>query len=134
MPSLTISVLGTPQPQGSKSGFVNPRTGRVVMVEAVKGMKPWREQVTAALKEVPWVMPDKDEAVTLEVSLVFERPKTAKRPHMTTKPDADKCLRLISDAATLAGIVADDSSFTRMVVVKSYGSPARADITIRTGE
>lgn len=108
------------------------------MVEAVKGMKPWREKVTAALineaARTGWVKPGKDTPIMVQVVLYFDKPKTAKRSYMTVKPDADKCLRLINDAIVLATLIPDDSQINCAVVEKVYGSPARAIIEITKGD
>lgn len=48
MTSLTINVVGTPAPQGSKKGFVV--NGRVVMTESSKKVKPWRQDVVSAVE------------------------------------------------------------------------------------
>lgn len=51
MTSLTINVVGTPAPQGSKKGFYNQKVGRVQMVESSKKVAPWRQDVVAAIEQ-----------------------------------------------------------------------------------
>ena len=46
-PTLTIHVVGLPAPQGSKRAFVVK--GRAVMTESSSKVKPWRQDVTAAV-------------------------------------------------------------------------------------
>jgi len=49
MREIRFTAFGKPLPQGSKNAF---KTGnRVVLVEASKGLKPWRSVVALAAKE-----------------------------------------------------------------------------------
>lgn len=91
---IQFTVFGTPQPQGSKNAY--HRNGRTVVVEAVKGSKPWRSLVTLAAKQAKMeamIGEVYEGAVRVECVFYFERGKTVKREHMTTKPDSDKLAR-----------------------------------------
>jgi Holliday junction resolvase RusA-like endonuclease len=48
MNALTVNVIGTPAPQGSKRAFVV--NGCAVMTESSKKVKPWRQDVAAAVQ------------------------------------------------------------------------------------
>ena len=47
---LTFNVAGTPAPQGSKRAFVV--NGRPVMTESSSKVKPWRQDVTATIRDL----------------------------------------------------------------------------------
>ena len=132
---LQFTVHGTPKPQGSKNGYV--RGGRVVMVEAVAGLKEWRNQITTVARQEAtqqnWVMPDKDTPITITACFYLPKGTTVKRDYPTTKPDGDKTLRAVCDAITATkNIWHDDSQAVDMVTQKRYGEP-RVEITIREG-
>lgn len=107
-PHLLVTVFGLPAPQGSKR-----HVGRGVMVESSKAVKPWREAVKAAARDVvgpEWVPLDEP----LAVSIVFTMPKPASAPKrrrtwpMRT-PDLSKLIRSTEDALTDGGIWWDDA-------------------------
>ena len=126
---LAFTVYGKPEPQGSTRAFVVK--GRPVITSANKGLKAWRQQVSAAALAA--VVAGTEfitlEPVSVAVDFYFDRPKSVKRAAMTVRPDVDKILRGTFDSLT--GIVfADDSQVVKCVATKQYGSPARAEISI----
>jgi Holliday junction resolvase RusA-like endonuclease len=128
--SLSLTVLGKPQQQGSKTAYVVK--GRAVMTEANKNLMPWRKQaiaeIQAAIKEQGWEKPT-TEGITLTVAFYFDRPKTVKRNEMTVKPDTDHLIRAVGDALTQAHAIPDDSQITTITASKHYGE-ARTEITL----
>lgn len=113
-PNLTITVCGSPAPQGSKR-----HVGKGVMVESSKAAKPWREDVkNAALNAIDNAKRRECWAATLDgplaVSMTFTikkptgAPKT-KRTWPDRKPDISKLARATEDALTDAGVWADDA-------------------------
>jgi Holliday junction resolvase RusA-like endonuclease len=144
MTTLTIDVTGTPAPQGSKRAFVV--NGRAVMTESSKKVKPWRQDVVAAvhntLAETDWTTP----AHAVEVSLCFYMPRpayhfrTGKHAHelkpnapayVDKKPDSDKLARSTLDALTTSAVIKDDAQVARLVIEKRYANgPTGARITI----
>lgn len=144
--TLTIDVTGTPAPQGSHRGFVNPRNGRVIITQDSKKTKPWRQDVVAAvhnaLAETDWTIP----VHAVEVAIVFRMPRpgyhfrTGKRANelkpnapvfVDKKPDADKLTRSTLDALTTAAAIKDDAQVARLVVEKRYADgPTGARITV----
>ena len=141
-PEIKFTAYGVPQPGGSKKGFVNPRNGRVIIVEDAKRNKSWRESVLqAALPHAP--KSPLTGPLSVVVTFCMPRPKnhyrTGKNSHLlrpdapewhTKKPDATKLWRSTEDALT--GIIwADDSQIARQAIVKTYtaGTPC-AIITI----
>ncbi len=111
--SITIVVYGNPAPQGSKK-FVGlaKSTGRGILVESSKRVKPWRQDVKAAALEA------RNGAASLDgplvVRMVFTLPKPASAPkkrktYAMRKPDLSKLARSTEDALTDAGVIADDA-------------------------
>lgn len=111
--SLTIIVYGSPAPQGSKKFVgVAKSTGRGILVESSKKVKPWREDVKAA------GLLARNGAAPLDgplrVRMVFTLPKPASAPkkrrtYPDRKPDLSKLLRSTEDALVDAGVIADDA-------------------------
>ena len=157
---VTITVYGTPTPQGSKSGFAIKKdgqyTGRVAMVEgsnkseaARQRMKDWRADVRQAAAAV---MRDLQASVLLDpgfpldgplaVTVLFTvaRPASApkrKRTWPCKRPDLDKYLRSVFDSLTSSGVFRDDAQIVQLTAAKDYpgdagmlGAPG-AVITIR---
>jgi Holliday junction resolvase RusA-like endonuclease len=146
MSELAFTVLGRPQPAGSKRAFRHRHANRIVVVDDAKGSRPWKQQVAGAAAAAK---PD-DELLAgpLVVELVFvlARPKghygtgrnattvragAPARP--ITKPDVDKLSRAVMDACT--GVVwRDDAQVVDKRARKAYGSPERCEIRIATAE
>ncbi len=149
-PVLTIRVLGTPAPQGSKSAFRNKYTGRIQQVESSKKVKPWREAVKQAAADAimasAWERAEGP--VELHIVFVFARPKshfrTGRNAHLlrddaphwrASTPDISKTVRATEDALTDAGVWRDDGQVVHVTALKVYegrvnGLPG-AHITIR---
>jgi len=135
---LTIRVVGTPAPQGSKRAFVNKQTGRAQVVESSKKVKPWREAVKyAALEERR--RPGRpahetiDGPVELTISFLLPRPKghygTGRNAGLVkesaparpaVKPDLDKLVRSTCDALKEAGVYADDNRVVTLSATKNF--------------
>lgn len=129
MNRVTFFVAGTPIPQGSKTAYVVK--GRAVIADANRAkLKPWRAEV-ARVAEATWG--DRAPlagAVRVEAVFVFERPKSARRPHPSVKPDADKLTRALLDGVTDAGCWADDSQVTQLDIEKVYGTAPGVHVSI----
>jgi Holliday junction resolvase RusA-like endonuclease len=126
-PAITITVYGQPAPQGSKKPIGNNR-----MIEQVKGVKPWRQDVktaglaameaghigSTAIHRLPFDGP-------LVAEMVFTvRDKPASKPtwwpstrrwsrllwwRPAGAPDLSKLARSTEDALTQAGVWKDDA-------------------------
>jgi len=110
--SITITVYGTPGPQGSKRHVGNGR-----MVESRAKVKPWREAVIWAARGVGGKIPG---PVGVDITFTLPKPKSApktKRTWPDRKPDIDKLVRSTFDALTSAGAIEDDA---RVVNVSAY--------------
>lgn len=138
--SVSLTVLGRPQPAGSKRAFQNKHTGRVQVVDASKGSRPWKQQVAGeASSQAPEML---DGPLRLDVTFVLARPKghfgsgrnaaeikPSAPPYPATRPDTTKLLRAVEDALT--GIVwRDDAQVVEQAARKVYGAPERCEITV----
>jgi Holliday junction resolvase RusA-like endonuclease len=155
-PVLDIHVTGIPQPQGSKKGFVNPRSGRAIIVDDnKKTLRTWRDDVKAGAQEAILAREGTGDCfamlggpVGLDITFLMPRPKghygtgrnagvlkdsAPKRP--TTKPDIDKLMRSTLDALRDVGVYVDDSQVVTLTGRKVYanGAPG-AHIHIFTGD
>jgi Holliday junction resolvase RusA-like endonuclease len=126
---MRFTVYGKPQPAGSKRGFVNKKTGKVIITDDAKGSRPWKQEVAgvAAMamgKRQPWNLP-----LELNVEFFVARPKShfnskgelrPKAPEFpAVRPDATKLLRAVEDALT--GVVwRDDAQVVTQEVAKRY--------------
>jgi Holliday junction resolvase RusA-like endonuclease len=125
-----FTVLGKPQPAGSKSAYLNPKTGKINVSDSNKKSRPWKQQVAGAAAdqvEEVWTGP-----LALTVAFYVARPKghyrTGRNADLlrdsapvwpTTKPDTTKLLRAVEDA--LIGVLyRDDAQVVRQVVSKHY--------------
>jgi len=145
MKPLTLTVHGTPAPQGSKR-----HVGNGVMVESSKRVKPWREAVKHAALDALRVGPEDEQGMAerigfpfgtapVEVSIAFALPRprshyrTGKNAHLLrddapehvgTRPDLDKLIRSTLDALGEAGVWRDDCQVASLIAVKNYTSNA----------
>lgn len=121
---MIIIVHGDPAPQGSKK-FVGlaKSTGRGILVESSKRVKPWRQDVVKAAREAMTGFTTLDGA--LVVKMVFTLPKPASAPKRrrtwpNKKPDVSKLARSTEDALVTAGAISDDArivEYTRLAKV-----------------
>jgi Holliday junction resolvase RusA-like endonuclease len=144
---LHFTVIGEAKPGGSKKGFADPRSGRVVVVEDSKN-KPWKRAVASAGAEAREVARDAWPGLShapLAVAFTFYRPRPrshygtgrnalivkAHAPaHPTTRPDVLKLARAAEDALT--GVLwHDDSQIVHETLSKLWGEPERLEITVR---
>ena len=101
---LRLFVPGTPVQQGSKRHVGGGR-----MVEAAKGLQPWRQLIamaaSQAMREAGFTVVEPKVEVTVSATFVFKRlgnaPKREPgRTPMVAPPDIDKLLRAVLDALT----------------------------------
>lgn len=112
---ISLTVFGMPAPQGSKKFVGTTKTGRGLLAESSKKVKPWRQDVRAAAEEAREkygaLMPMDGPLI---VSMVFTLPKPASAPKKRRtwpdkKPDVSKLARSTEDALSDAGLWADDA-------------------------
>lgn len=135
---ISFFVPGIPAPGGSKKGFVNPKTGHVVIVDDAKYNKDWRKTVSAeAFAHLQSINITTPMRCPLRVNVCFclPRPKGHYRTgknvgllrrgspvYHTIRPDATKLWRSTEDALT--GIAwYDDAQIVSQRVRKTYTNP-----------
>jgi Holliday junction resolvase RusA-like endonuclease len=123
---IELVVYGSPAPQGSKKFVGTTKTGRGLLVESSKKVKPWRMDVKQAAE---MLRAELQSMATLDgplaVSMVFTLPKPASAPKRRRtwpdrKPDLSKLARSTEDAISDAGLWADDArvvEYTRLAKV-----------------
>jgi Holliday junction resolvase RusA-like endonuclease len=117
-PAITITVYGSPAPQGSKN-----HVGDGVMIESSKKVKPWRQDVKQAGLDVMGKAERLDGPLSVEMVFTL-RDKPASRPTWWPRsarwsrllwwrpagvPDLSKLLRSTEDALTDARVWRDDA-------------------------
>jgi Holliday junction resolvase RusA-like endonuclease len=135
---IAFTVHGRPAPAGSKRGFVNPRTKRVIITDDSKNSRPWKAQIADGAARA---MDGRDllgGGIVARFTFYVTRPKghygaRGLRPSAplfpTVKPDVLKLARAVEDA--LAGICyRDDAQIVGEVLVKRYGEPARVEVEL----
>ncbi|MEU7980515.1 RusA family crossover junction endodeoxyribonuclease [Micromonospora sp. NPDC049081] len=137
---IRIVAYGTPGPQGSKSFKGRSRTGKAIMVESSKKVKPWREAVEAAALQAVNALPRHlrdgfplDGPLAGRFVFTLRKPLSApkrRRTWPTTYPDTSKLLRSTEDALTKAGVWVDDArivDFDRLAKVFPGEDPEALD-------
>jgi Holliday junction resolvase RusA-like endonuclease len=114
-PDCILRVIGTPAPQGSKR-----HVGNGVMIESSRKVKPWREAVCYAARELSReTFPD---AVHVEMTFTLKKPASAGKKVLqpSKKPDLSKLIRSTEDALTDAGIWQDDARVVECIARKVF--------------
>jgi Holliday junction resolvase RusA-like endonuclease len=136
MSMLEFTVLGVPQPQGSK---VRGRFGGIH--DDNKQLPAWRDSVLVAARQAmedaphsyPLIRP-----LLVEVDFYFPRPRShygtgrnadtirkgAPGKYHAQKPDLDKLQRALGDALTMAGAIRDDCQIAGWNVRKMWSDHA----------
>lgn len=132
MTELSITVPGTPVPQGSKRIVSSRgRSGRAWMIDANDStLRPWRATVTAAaIAAIPpgWVPSGAFQVFT---QFHLARPKShygakgvlpsRSGAEHAQKPDLDKLCRAVLDSLTDAGVWRDDSQVYHLHATKLW--------------
>lgn len=130
MSGIWLRIEGKAEPAGSKRGFVNPKTGGVIITDANKKSKPWQQIVAAAAREAMDGRPPLEGPLELVASFYFVKPKSVKRDYPSVRPDTTKLLRGLEDALT--GIVwRDDAQVVQQHAFKSYADEAHVYVTVQ---
>ena len=127
--TIRLCVVGTPAPQGSKTGYYNPKTKHVAVVEGSSATgrqktKAWRQDVrTAAVDYAEAVSLTEPLEGPLAVRIAFVMPKPKSAPKYKTtpdkKPDLDKLVRATFDSLSKV-IYRDDAQVVDLHVSKRY--------------
>lgn len=141
---LSIDVTGTPAPQGSKTAFIDRRSGKARTKESSAGVRPWRDSVIACTLEIlnRYNISHLDDrwqpltgAIAVNVRFYTRRPKDhfgtgrntgVLKPsaplYCTTTPDVDKLVRSTLDGLTEAGVYRDDCLVTKLTAEHRYAN------------
>lgn len=129
---MRFTVLGEPIPQGSLKAFTPKGWTRPILTNDNKKTKPWRQQVAQmCLESMKGGSPaGRKVPMRLMVAFYFSKPKGIKNfAEKVTRPDLDKCVRLVLDSLT--GIAyEDDSQVIEIRADKHYGYPPRAEVLV----
>lgn len=126
-------VYGTPGPQGSKKFVGLSKSGKGLMIESSRKVKPWREEVELAAR-IAWgrQMP-MDGPLTVRMIFTLKKPAAApkrRRTYPHRLPDLSKLARSTEDAITTAGVWRDDSrvvEYSRLAKVYPGEDPEALD-------
>lgn len=137
---ITFDVIGLPAPQGSKTAFLNKRTGRPGMKESAgKGLVAWRDAVARRAKEIADEHGCLDGPLQLVVLFRFPMPSSRTKAERligcvwrTSTPDSSKVLRSLEDGLVDAGLIADDRLIVEHLIrkVEVYQSWSGATVSI----
>lgn len=129
MTDVTIVVLGTPAPQGSKRHVGGGR-----MVESSKKVAPWRQSVIYACQLADAATLNLTWPVRVDITFRLQRPKghyaasgmvkPSSPIYPAVKPDLDKLVRSTLDGLTDAGVFRDDSQVVELHARKAYATNA----------
>lgn len=130
---MTITVYGSPAPQGSKRFVGHAKNGRGILIESSKSVKPWREAVKCAAIEqtrppnydgiIGHGFTPLSGPIIAHMIFTLPKPKSAPKSRRTwpdRKPDLSKLVRSTEDALTDAGVWEDDARIVRCVASKVY--------------
>lgn len=114
---IQFKVEGLPCPQGSKSAFPTPRTGKAKIVDGTskegrRKHKQWRATVKKAAEGYLEINPMEPLDEPVRVVLLFTMPVVASdklRYRHHKKPDSDKLARSVLDSLVDAHMLFDDS-------------------------
>ncbi len=120
---MAFELDGNPVTQGSKKAFVNPKTGRPIIVEdRSRDLDLWRGRVTETASKLMRDRPLYREAMLIEMRFTLPRPQSLARRPMAlpvTNPDLDKLVRACGDALSKI-VYFDDKQTCDLIVSKRY--------------
>jgi Holliday junction resolvase RusA-like endonuclease len=143
--TLTITVIGKPQPQGSVKAFVPTHKGGapvrrpdgsivVNLTSDNPALKQWRDRVSDQALRAGALEPTPDVGFEVECTFFLERPKAhcgtgrnegvvkdGAPAYPVVRPDADKLLRAVLDALT-GRVWADDAQVVVATARKRYAA------------
>lgn len=122
---IEIIVYGEPAPQGSKKFVGLAKSGRGILIESSKKVKPWREAVKLAAIEAMGGAGAKRITGPVAIEMVFTvpKPKSAPKRKQTwpdKKPDLSKLVRAAEDSLCDAGVFEDDARIVHCLSGKCY--------------
>lgn len=131
---MKITVYGSPAPQGSKSFKGLAKSGRAILAESSKRVKPWRQDVKDAAEKARNGAAALDGPLIARMVFTLPKPKSApkrKRTWPDRKPDVSKLVRSTEDALKDAGVYTDDArivEFSRVAKVFPGEDPEALEV------
>lgn len=131
--TLRMVVYGSPAPQGSKKFVGTAKSGRGIMVESSKKVRPWRQDVKAAAQLVLEHAQAIEGPVRVRMVFTVRKPASApkrRRTYADRMPDLSKLARSTEDALSDAGVWEDDAriiEYTRLAKVFPGEDPEALD-------
>lgn len=138
---ISLTIPGRPISQGNPQAFTHGG------MAYPKSTRNHRNLAIHVLRDTWAPRPRIEGAVAVAVRFMFERPGTHYRPanskrptrelhpnapeHHIQKPDTDKLVRLLFDAATIAGVWADDCRVIQVAAVKTWAEWNGTELHIR---
>ena len=118
-PAVVVHVLGEPIPQGSMRAI-----GRGRMKSDNVRLQPWRDTVAWRVHEAMAGAPPLTGPLEVRATFVLPRPPSAPKRRWAPekKPDLDKLLRALLDAATAGGAWVDDAQVVAATARKVYAT------------
>jgi crossover junction endodeoxyribonuclease RusA len=130
----SFEVHGSPVPQGSKRGIVNP-SGKISMIESAgEKLGTWRQDVIGEARKALNGEGPIEGPVVLHVTFFLRTPQKPKFPLPIVRPDLDKLERALLDALQAAGMFRDDSQVVSKVGKKRYAYNSTPRVHIAVGE
>ena len=131
---MRITVYGVPAPQGSKSPKGTSKSGKIILVESSKAVKPWRESIVWACRQQMPYTPIEG-PVAIDVTFCFQRPKHQPKKlrqtcYCITRPDVDKIERSLLDSLRIAGVYRDDSQVVTVNKAKVYAGSTLSPLDV----
>jgi Holliday junction resolvase RusA-like endonuclease len=138
---IAFTVIGKPEPAGSKRAFPHP-SGRIMVVDANKKTKPWQSAVAHSGAEAMHGREPFNGPLSVQMVFYQTRPRghygsgrnsRALRPgaplYPAGRPDVLKLARGAEDALTGVCWI-DDARIVEEHLYKRYGSPPRVEVEI----
>lgn len=126
----TFTVYGHPATKGSTVSFLG-EDGRIITRADCKTLAAWSQTVAWAARAERVKCIHRPLGVSLALTFMFQRPKTApEREAHTVKPDVDKLIRAILDSLSNGIGYDDDSQVVSIHAAKQYGAETLTTIRI----
>lgn len=133
MPEFKTEIQHRVRPQGSKTPYRHRTTGRIILVEANKGLKESRAQLSQELIALAvaqnWERPAAHIPVKVKLTFYYKPSKSNKLEHFTMKPDGDKLERYTFDACK--PLWYDDCQVIKCTWRKRWSTVDKVEIRIR---
>lgn len=112
---VNVWVEGEPIPQGSMNARCSRGRGYIYASNGAK-LRPWRARVAGVLGGSPRI----DGPIFVRMTFYVTRPQRPRWQSPAVRPDLDKLVRAVLDAATDSGVIEDDARVVGIMAEKRY--------------